>query len=120
MKSEAIMGNTIKRILLTQTLLVFALSLFPFQSNADLIVREEVASGNIVQKNDDRSIKLDDGNLYYPSRKGLAVNLAAGEPVTLKYYVEVGKKNIFYEYAPGLKSLRKNVMETEPTDRSPK
>jgi hypothetical protein len=81
--------------------------LLPVMSWARLAVPTEVVSGNIAQKYEDRSIRLDNGKTYLSSRAGLSIDLPVGEPVTLRYYVEDSSKNIFFEFASGLNSLKK-------------
>ena len=53
--------------------------LLPVMSWARLAVQTEVVSGNIAQKYEDRSIKLDNGKIYLPSREGLSIDLPIGE-----------------------------------------
>lgn len=93
---------------------------FPAMSWAVLVVQTEVVSGNIVRKYGDHSVKLDNGEIYRPSRKGLVVELPVGEPITLRYFVEEADKNVFFEFAPGLNSLKKPGPVFPKKDNSPK
>jgi len=77
----------------------------PALSSARVVVQTEVVSGNIAQKYENHAIKLDNGKIYEPARKGLSVDLSVGEPVTLRI-VEQADKDIFFEFAPGLNSLK--------------
>lgn len=85
--------------------LCLILCLLPCVGGAALVIKTELVSGKIVQIYGDRSVKLDNGFVYLPSRKGLKVNLPAGEAVTLRYTGEVSGKKVFFEYAPGMGSL---------------
>lgn len=81
------------------------LCLFPSVGGAALVVKTELVSGKIVQVYADGSVKLDNGATYRPSRKGLKVDIRAGEAVTLRYMVEASGEKKFFEYAPGIGSL---------------
>lgn len=87
-------------------------------SFARLVVQTEVVSGNIAQKYTNHAVKLDNGKTYQPSREGLTIDLPVGEPVTLRI-VEGVEKNVFFEFAPGLKSLEKieSQLPKEETDQ---
>lgn len=79
--------------------------LLPCTSGAVLVAKTEVVSGKIVQIYGNRSVKLDNGVIYLPSRKGLSVNLQPGAAVTLRYMVETSGEKKFFEYAPGIGSM---------------
>lgn len=98
------MRTVIKRTPLA-FLVVLSLWLLPCTSGAVLVVKTDVVSGKIVQIYANRSIRLDNGVIYLPSRKGLSVNLAPGETVTLRYMIENTGEKKFFEYAPGVGSL---------------
>jgi hypothetical protein len=87
---------------------------------AVLVVQTEVVSGNIAQKYEDRSVKLDNEKVYQPSREGVSIDLPVGSPVTLRYVVENSGKNIFFEFAPGLNSLKQLEPVLPKKDNSPK
>ena len=97
------------RIIMKRIPLVYFLGLMlcllPCVSGAALVVKTELVSGKIVQISGDRSVKLDNGSVYRPSRTGLKVDLPVGEAVTLRYYVETSGQKVFFEYAPGMGSL---------------
>lgn len=112
------MDTKIKKSTLTSLILAIFLWLLPAMSWAALMVTQEVVSGHIVEINADHSVRLDDGNTYYPSREGLVINLQRGEPVTLRYYVEGKTKNVFFEYAGGLNSLKQNPAETSQKEKT--
>ena len=78
---------------------------FPCVSGAALVIKTELVSGRIVQGYADGSVKLDNGSIYRPSRKGLNIDIKPGEAVTLRYMVEPSGEKKFFEYAPGLGSL---------------
>lgn len=99
------MRNPKKNTLLAFLVGLLILCLLPMGSLAALVVQTEVASGKIVQLNADHSVKLDNGMSYRPSRPGLTVDVPAGAPVTLRYYVESSGDKVFFEYAPGLDAL---------------
>ena len=86
--------------------------LFPAMSWSAVAVKTEVVSGKIVQNNADRSVWLDNGNIYYPGHKELNINLKVGEPVTLRYVTEPGNKNVFFDFAPGLNSIQEIPLPT--------
>ena len=100
------MRLTIKKSISIYMFFLTISCLFPAMSWAALAVKTEVVSGKIVQNNADRSVWLDNGNIYHPRREGLAINLKVGEPVTLRYVIEPDNKNVFFEFAPGLNSLK--------------
>lgn len=81
------------------------LCVVPSTSGAVLVAKTWVVSGKIVQVYGNRSVKLDNGVVYIPSRKSLNVNLRPGEAVTLRYLVESSGEKKFFEYAPGGRSL---------------
>jgi len=91
----------------------------PVMSWSVVAVQTEVVSGNIAQKYDDHSVKLDNGKIYYPSRNGLVVDVPVGESVTLRIVEETDKK-VFFEYAPGLNSLKEIPPAPIRKDSSPK
>jgi hypothetical protein len=93
--------------------------LIPVLSWAMLSVQTDVVSGNITNKHADRSVKLDNGKTYRPSRDELVIDLKVGAPVTLRYMVE-DSINIFFEFAPGLDSLEKVLAEPPDEDTNPK
>lgn len=82
------------------------LCLLPCTSRAVLVVKTEIVSGKIVQIYINGSVKLDNGVVYLPSRQGLNVNMRAGEAVTLRYIVETSGEKKFFEFAPGIGSLK--------------
>lgn len=100
------MQKRMKKILLYGFCIWMTCIHIPSLSLAALVVESEVVSGNIAQKYVDRSIKLDNGGIYHPSREELVIDLPAGSPVTLRYYVDGSERNIFFEFAPGLDSLK--------------
>lgn len=105
------MPTTIKKSALVSLFIWMAFCLYPATSWPALAVKTEVISGIIVQKLANNAVELDNGKIYQPSREGLVVNLQEGEPVSLRYYIEDSVVNVFFEFAPGLNSL-KNL---EPT-----
>jgi hypothetical protein len=114
------MRNKIKKYALLYICFWVISCLLPVMSWARLAVQTEVVSGNIAQKYEDRSIKLDNGKIYLPSREGLSIDLPVGEPVTLRYVVEDSNKNIFFEFASGLNSLKKLEPELPKKNNGPK
>jgi len=114
------MRDKIKKSTLIYLFFVAVSCLFPAMSWAVLAVQTEVASGNIVQKYEDHSVKLDNGIVYHPSRQGLVINVQVGEPVTLRYVVEDPDKNVFIEFAPGLHSLNELPPESSRGSTGPK
>jgi len=98
------MRTAMKKYLL-RSLVCLILCLLPCVSGAVLVAQTELVSGKIAQINDDHSVTLDDGSVYRPSRQGLKVDLRPGEAVTLRYLVEPSGDKMFFEYAPGMKSL---------------
>lgn len=91
----------------------------PALSSARLVVQTEVVSGNIAQKYDDQSVKLDNGTVYHPSRQGLIVDVPVGEAVTLRIVEEADMK-VFFEYALGVNSLNDISPASIRKDNSPK
>lgn len=84
---------------------LMALCLLPAVVSAALTVQTAIVSGRIVTHYENNSVKLDNGAVYRPSRKGLKVALRPGEAVTLRYYREQYGGLVFFEYAPGVNSL---------------
>jgi hypothetical protein len=111
------MRDKIKKSTLIYLFFVAVSCLVPAMSWAVLAVQTEVASGNIIQKYEDHSVKLDNGIVYHPSRQGLVINVQVGEPVTLRYVVEDPGKNVFIEFAPGLNSLKASPPAPESSKR---
>lgn len=118
-KCEDIMRDTIKKSVLVYVCLSIISCFIPVMSWAVVAVQTEVVSGNIAQKNNDHSIKLDNGKVYHSSRDGFVVDLAVGEPVTLRI-VDKGEKKVFIEFAPGLNSLEKFVPAPSRSSDRPK
>lgn len=113
------MSNRIKKFALIYVCFWMTSCLLPALSWALLTVQTVVVSGNITHVYDDRSVKLDNGKVYQPSRKELVLNLSVGEPVTLRYMVEESK-NVFFEFAPGMNSLKEIKTVRPEEDNSPK
>ncbi|MFH1217461.1 MAG: hypothetical protein V1706_13250 [Pseudomonadota bacterium] len=99
------MLGRITKSVVVSLLLWVAFCLQASMSWAALALQAEVAFGNIVEKYEDHSLKLDNGVIYKPSREGLNVDVQIGESVTLRYIVEDSDNNVFFEFAPGLNSL---------------
>jgi len=93
--------------------------LVPITSWAVVAIQTEVVSGHIAQKYDDHSVKLDNGKVYHPPQQGLVVDVAVAEAVTLRF-VEEAEKNVFFEYAPGLNSLKEIPSASIKKDNNPK
>jgi len=87
--------------------------MFPAANMAAVAVQSEIASGHVVKVSQDYSIEIDNGKVYHPSREELKINVAVGDPVSLKYVVQDADKNVYFEYAPGLNTL-KNSPEPAP------
>lgn len=117
---EGIMRDTIGKSTFICFFLFAAFCLYPAMSHAALAVQTEVVSGIISQKYDNHAVKLDNGKIYQPSREGLVVTVQAGDPVTLRYVVGDSNKNVFFEFAPGLHSLKNQEPASAKKDNSPK
>lgn len=113
------MRDILKKSVLVYVCFLTISCFIPIMSWAVVAVQTEVVSGIIAQKNENNSIKLDNGKMYFPSRDGLVVDLAVGEPVTLRI-VEEAAKNVFFEFAPGLNSLEKLAPAPSRRNDSPK
>ena len=81
---------------------------------AALAVKSDVVSGNVVRINEDHSIVINNEKTYHPSRKSIEIDVAVGQPISLRYIVEEGDRYVFFEYAPGLNTL-KNIPAPTPT-----
>ena len=114
------MHNIFDKSALISLLFLLTLCLYPAQSEAAQAIQTEVVSGNIIQKFEDNAIKLDNGEMYQPSRAGLVVNAEIGEPISLRYVVESEGKNVFFEFAAGLNSLKKSQPAPVKRDNGPK
>jgi hypothetical protein len=110
--------KTKKSVLIYACFLIIS-CLLPTMSWARLVVKTGVVSGNIAQIYGNHAVKLDNGKTYQPSREGLSIDLPVGEPVTLRI-VEETDKNIFFEFAPGLNSLKELVPVSPKQDNSQK
>lgn len=113
------MRDTIKKSVLIYTCFLVLSCLLPAMSWGRLAVQTDVVSGNITHKYENHAVKLDNGKTYQPSREGLSIDLPVGGPVTLRI-VEETDKNVFFEFAPGLNSLKKLVPVPLKKDNSPK
>lgn len=102
------MRDKIKKSVLIYVCFSIISYLLPTISWALLAVQTGVVSGTIAQKYENHAVELDNGKTYQPSREGLSIDLPVGEPVTLRI-VEEMDKNIFFEFAPGLNSLKELV-----------
>lgn len=114
------MHNKIGKTCITFLLFLAILCLYPAMSQAIVAVQTEVVSGTILEKYDDHSVKLDNREIYLPSREGLVINLHTGEAVTLRYVVDDSDKKIFFEFAPGSHSLKNQQPIYTEKDNSPK
>ena len=94
--------------------------LFAVEGRAAVAVQVETVSGIIVAKAADQAIRQNNRQPYHPSRQELAPGVAVGQPITLRYFVEGGEKNVYFEYAPGVNSLKKLPPVTAPEDDGPK
>lgn len=99
------MCEKIKKIVLVYVCFSMISCLLATMSFARLAVQSEVVSGSITHKYDDHSVTLDNGETYQPSREGLIIDLSVGETVTLRI-IKKTDKNVFFEFAPGLNSLK--------------
>lgn len=93
--------------------------LWPMGSWAAVAMQTERVSGTIVAKGTDQTIRLDNGQTYRPARQELAPEVAVGQPITLRYYVEGGERNVFFEYAPGVNSLKEIPPTATQEDSGP-
>lgn len=107
----------IKKTTLFCLFFLVAICSFSTNSHAVVAVQTDVASGRIVEKYDNNAVKLDDGNVYYPSRKDLAIDLQVGAPVTLRYVVQDSDKYVFFTFSPGFNSLEK-LKPVDPKDNT--
>jgi len=114
------MRDKIEKSALICLFFLAAFCLYPAMTRAVVAIQTEVVSGNIAQKYENNAVKLDNGEIYQPSRKGLVVNLQIGEAVTLRYYVKNSETNVFFEFAPGLNSLNEQDPASVKKDNSPK
>ena len=114
------MRTRIPGILACLMVLAVCAGLFAVEGRAAVAVQVETVSGIIVSRAADQAIRLDNGQTYHPSRQELAPGVAIGQPITLRYYIEGGEKNVYFEYAPGVNSLKKLPSVTAPEDDGPK
>ena len=103
------MSTLRRKYTLRYLLLGICICIIPTITWATASIQAEVVSGYITQINSDRSVKLDNGNVYYPSRASLNIDIPVGGAVTLKYVAKDGNLNIFFEYAPRLDSLQNST-----------
>ena len=114
------MRTRIPGILACLMMLAVCAGLFAVEGRAAVAVQVETVSGIIVSRAADQAIRLDNGQTYHPSRQELAPGVAIGQPITLRYFVEGGEKNVYFEYAPGVNSLKELPPVTAPEDDGPK
>ena len=114
------MHNKKQQTFLMYFFCLLVLCFYPSLSLAAVAVQTEVVSGNIIEKLEGDAIKLDNGEVYHPSRTGLVVNIEIGAPTTLRYSLENDGENVFYEFAPGLHSLPNAQLPVSEKDNSPK
>ena len=114
------MRTRIPGILACLMMLAVCAGLFAVEGRAAVAVQVETVSGIIVSRAADQAIRLDNGQTYHPSRQELAPGVAIGQPITLRYYIEGGEKNVYFEYAPGVNSLKELPPVTAPEDDGPK
>ena len=93
--------------------------LWPIGSWAAVAIQTERVSGIIVAKAADQTIRLDNGQTYQPARPELAPGVPVGQPITLRDYVEGGERNVFFEYAPGVNSLKEIPPTATQEDSGP-
>ena len=108
-----------KAIMVMWWFCLLTLCLYPALGLAVVAVQTEIVSGIIVQKSEDHAVKLDNGEIYQPSRNDIDLTVNIGEPVTLRYVVEE-ERNVFFEFAPGLNSLTNNNRPPVEKDNRPK
>ena len=91
----------------TVTPLLFAALLFllPTMALAVVAVETHTVSGRIVTIETNDAIRLDNGNIYRPSRDGLTAGIQAGQPVTLRYMITADEQFVFFECSPKLTSM---------------
>lgn len=84
--------------------LLFAalLILLPTMALAVVAVETHTVSGRVVTIETNDAIRLDNGNLYHPSRGGLTAGVQAGQPITLRYMDTAVGQFVFFECSPGL------------------
>ena len=85
---------------------LLASSALPLSSaNSALVTETEIVSGKIVAKLDNNAIKLDNQEVYHPSRTDLSVDLKTGESITLEFATDPNGEKRFLKFAPGQNSL---------------
>ncbi len=85
------------------------LFLLPTMALAAVTVETHTVSGHIGTIEANGAIRLDNGNLYHPSRGGLTAGVQAGQPVTLRYMTNTEEKFVFFECSPGLNAPEKSA-----------
>ena len=113
------MRTKIPGILACLMVLALCAGLFAVEGRAAVAVQVETVSGVIVARAADQAIRLDNGKTYHPSRQELAPGVAVGQPITLRYFVEGGEKNVYFEYAPGVNSLKEIPPTATQEDSGP-
>lgn len=114
------MQNIVGKSALLGFLFFVTVNLHSTQSEAAIAVQTQIASGYIKQIFNNNSIKLDNDQTYQASRKNLAINAEAGDPITLRYVVESDGINVFFESAPGLHSLKNTPLPISKKNNSKK
>ena len=104
---------------LRNLVLALCAGLFAVEGRAAVAVQAQTVSGIIVARAADQAIRLDNGQTYHPSRQELAPKVAVGQPITLRYYVEGGERTVFFEYAPGVNSLKEIPPTATQEDSGP-
>ena len=78
--------------------------IIPLHSNAKLVITTRIATGEIVEIQDN-VIELEGGSIYYPAKKNITLNFRPGDLVTLKFYIDPDEKNYYIESAIGENTL---------------
>ena len=80
------------------------LCIVPFHSYAKLTIQTRIATGIIVEIQDN-IIQLEGGAVYYPAKERLTLAFHPGDFLTLRFYVDPEEKNYYVDAAPGKNSL---------------
>jgi len=83
---------------------ILAIGLMPFNSSAKLVITTQIAIGEIIEIQD-KTIELENGSLYYPTRKDTALSFQSGDIITIKFYKNPEGKNYYIEVALGENTL---------------
>ncbi|WP_457551913.1 hypothetical protein [Desulfobacula sp.] len=87
-------------------LIILAFGIFPSIIKAKIFITTQIVSGQVISITKEYTIELDDGFLYYPTKKDTPCSVNPGEFISIRYFIDTNDKKNYIDHAPGKNSLK--------------